>query len=37
MIESAREFWFFILAFIVGGVVYFKAVREMIKRIMRRK
>ena len=37
MIESARDYWFFIAAFIVVGAAYFKTVREAIKRIMKRK
>lgn len=37
MIESARDFWLFIAAFIIVGVIYFKAVREAIRRIMKRK
>jgi len=37
MIESARDYWLFILAFIIVGVAYFKTAREAIRRIMRRK
>ena len=37
MIDSARDYWFFILVFIVAGAAYFKTVREAIKRIMKRK
>ena len=37
MIESARDYWLFIGIFIVVGLAYFKAVRETIQRIMKRK
>jgi len=37
MIETARDYWFFIAAVVVVGLLYMKAAREMIKRIMKRK
>ncbi len=37
MIESAREYWLFIAAFILVGIAYFGAVREAIKRIIHGK
>jgi hypothetical protein len=37
MIDSARGFWLFIAVFVGIGVVYFKTIREVIKRIMGRK
>jgi len=37
MIESAREYWLFIAGFIIVGLIYMKAAREAINRIMKRK
>ena len=37
MIETARDYWFFIAVFIVIGLAYMKAAREIIKRIIGRK
>jgi hypothetical protein len=37
MIDSARDFWFFLIVFIGAGLVYFGAVKEAIRRIMKRK
>ena len=37
MIESTRDYWIFIAVFVVVGIAYFKAAREAINRIMKRK
>jgi hypothetical protein len=37
MSDSARDYWFFIGIFILVGLSYFKAVREAIKRVLKRK
>jgi len=37
MIGSYTEYWLFIAVFVGIGVVYFKTIREVIKRIMGRK